>query len=43
VTVEEYYRWIFEQRRACRTAAKEGLAPLEYMRKYGAFEIKQSL
>lgn len=41
VTVEEYYRWIFENSvpGLPETAAKEGLSPLEYMRRYAAFEV----
>jgi anaerobic selenocysteine-containing dehydrogenase len=43
ITVEEYYRWIFENSvpGLPETAANEGLTPLEYMRKYGAFEVKR--
>jgi len=43
ITVEEYYRWIFENSvpGLPETAAKENLTPLEYMRKYGAFEVKK--
>ncbi|TVR54694.1 MAG: formate dehydrogenase [Gemmatimonadales bacterium] len=43
VTVEEYYRWIFENSvpGLPEAAAEEGLTPLEYMRRYGAFEIKR--
>ena len=42
ITVDEYYRWIFENSvpGLPETAAKEDLTPLEYMRKYGAFEVK---
>ena len=42
VTVEEYYRWIFENSvPGLPEAAKaEGLSPLAYMRKYGAFEVQ---
>jgi anaerobic selenocysteine-containing dehydrogenase len=42
ITVEEYYRWIFENSvpGLPEAAAKEGMTPLEYMRKYGAFEVK---
>jgi anaerobic selenocysteine-containing dehydrogenase len=42
ITVEEYYRWIFENSvpGLPEAAVKEGLSPLEYMRKYGAFEVK---
>ena len=41
ITVEEYYRWIFENSvpGLPEAAAKEGLTPLDYMRKYGAFEV----
>ncbi|MDA1027808.1 MAG: molybdopterin-dependent oxidoreductase [Bacteroidetes bacterium] len=41
ITVEEYYRWIFENSvpGLPAAAAKEGITPLEYMRKYAAFEI----
>ena len=41
ITVEEYYRWIFENSvpGLPEAAAKEGLTPLEYMRKYAAFEV----
>ena len=40
-TQDEYYRWIFENSvpGLPETADKEGLTPLEYMKKYGAFEI----
>ena len=43
--VDEYYRWIFENSvpGLPEKAAKEGLAPLEYMRKYGAFEIQEDV
>ncbi|MDX1546571.1 MAG: molybdopterin dinucleotide binding domain-containing protein, partial [Rhodothermales bacterium] len=41
VTVEEYYRWIFENSvpGLPEAAAAEGLTPLAYMKKYGAFEV----
>ena len=41
--VEEYYRWIFENAvpGLPERAAAEGLTPLDYMRKYGAFEISR--
>ena len=41
VSVEEYYRWIFENSvpGLPAAAAREGLTPLEYMREYGAFEL----
>ena len=43
LTIEEYYRWIFENSvpGLPEAAAREHLTPLEYMRKYGAFEIPQ--
>jgi anaerobic selenocysteine-containing dehydrogenase len=43
ITVEEYYRWIFENSvpGLPEAAAGEGLTPLAYMRKYGAFEVKK--
>jgi len=43
ITVEEYYRWIFENSvpGLPEAATKEGLTPLDYMRKYGAFEVKK--
>ncbi len=43
LAIEEYYRWIFENSvpGLPEAAACEGLSPLEYMRKYGAFEISQ--
>ena len=41
--VEEYYRWIFENAvpGLPAKAAAEGMSPLEYMRRYGAFEISR--
>jgi anaerobic selenocysteine-containing dehydrogenase len=44
ITVAEYYQWIFENSvpGLPEAAAKEGLTPLEYMRKYGAFEVAHS-
>jgi anaerobic selenocysteine-containing dehydrogenase len=43
VTVEEYYRWIFENSvpGLPEAAEAEGLTPLEFMRRYGAFEIRR--
>src|SRR5579864_3967519 len=45
LTVNEYYGWIFENSvpGLPETAKKEGLTPLEYMRKYGAFEITRDV
>lgn len=41
VTVDEYYRWVFENRvpGLPQKAAEFGLSPLEYMRKFGVFEV----
>jgi anaerobic selenocysteine-containing dehydrogenase len=43
ITVHEYFRWMFENSvpGLPEAAAQEGLTPFEYMRKYGAFEIRQ--
>ncbi len=43
LTVEDFYRWIFENSvpGLPAAAAREGLAPLAYMRKYGAFLIDE--
>ncbi|MCS6846189.1 MAG: molybdopterin-dependent oxidoreductase [Anaerolineae bacterium] len=43
ITVDEYYGWMFEHSvPGLPEAAKaEGLTPLQYMRKYGAFEIRK--
>ncbi|MGH7277534.1 MAG: molybdopterin dinucleotide binding domain-containing protein, partial [Candidatus Rokuibacteriota bacterium] len=43
--VEEMYRWIFENSvpGLPQAAAKEGLAPLAYMRKYGAFLVEDNV
>jgi anaerobic selenocysteine-containing dehydrogenase len=43
--VEDYYRWIFENSvpGLPEAAAKEGLTPLEYMRKYGAFLVEENV
>jgi anaerobic selenocysteine-containing dehydrogenase len=43
--IEEYYRYIFENSVPGLTerAAAEGLAPLDYMRRYGAFEIRKQV
>ncbi|MEX0747143.1 MAG: molybdopterin-dependent oxidoreductase, partial [Rhodothermales bacterium] len=43
ITIDEYYRWIFENSvpGLPEAAHAEGLAPLAYMRKYGAFEVKR--
>ncbi len=41
LTLDDFYRWIFENSvpGLPEAARGEGLTPLEYMRKYGAFEI----
>ena len=43
--VDEYYEWIFENSvpGLPENAAKENLSPLEFMRRYGAFEVKQKI
>jgi hypothetical protein len=43
--IEEFYRWIFENSVPGLPAGgrKEGLTPLEYMRKYGAFLIEDDV
>jgi len=45
LTVEDYYRWIFENvvPGLPEKAAEESLSPLEYMRKYAAFEIQNEV
>lgn len=45
VTVDEYYRWVFENRvpGLPEKAAAQGLSPLGYMRKYGVVEIARDL
>ena len=41
VTVDEYYRWIFENQvpGLPEKAAARGMTPLEYMRRYGVVEV----
>ncbi|MEK7249464.1 MAG: molybdopterin-dependent oxidoreductase, partial [Bacteroidota bacterium] len=44
ITIDEYYRYIFEHVPGLpEVAAKENLTPLNYMRKYGAFEVQRSV
>ncbi len=45
LTVDEYYRYIFESSvpGLPEAAAGEGLTPLEYMRRYGAFEVARKV
>jgi anaerobic selenocysteine-containing dehydrogenase len=42
LSVQEYYRWLFENAvpGLPEAAAREGLTPLEYMRRHGAFLIE---
>lgn len=43
ITIDEYYRYIFERVPGLpQAAAAQGLDPLAYMRKYGAFEVQKS-
>ncbi len=45
LTVDEYYSWIFENSvpGLARGGGREGLTPLAYMRKYGAFLVEEDL
>jgi anaerobic selenocysteine-containing dehydrogenase len=45
LTVDEYYRYIFEHSvpGLPEQAAAEGLSPLAYMRRYGAFEVTRKV
>ncbi len=45
LSVDEYYRYIFESSvpGLPEKAALEGLSPLDYMRRYGAFEVAKSV
>lgn len=45
LTVDEYYRWLFENAvpGLPEKAAEEGLSPLEYMRRYAAFEVQNEV
>jgi anaerobic selenocysteine-containing dehydrogenase len=44
ISVDEYYQWIFENSvpGLPEAAAAEDLSPLQYMRKYGAFEVTEN-
>ncbi len=43
ITIDEYYQYIFEHTPGLpEKAAEEGLTPLDYMRKYGAFEVEKT-
>jgi anaerobic selenocysteine-containing dehydrogenase len=45
MTVDEYYGWMFENSvpGLPQAAAAEGLTPLDYMRRYGAFEVARKI
>ena len=45
LSVDEYYEWIFDNSvpGLPEKAAEENLTPLEFMRRYGAFEVKRSI
>jgi anaerobic selenocysteine-containing dehydrogenase len=45
ITVDEYYGWLFENSvpGLPEKAAAEGLTPLEYMRRYGAYEVRRKV
>ncbi|MGH7163296.1 MAG: molybdopterin-dependent oxidoreductase [Planctomycetota bacterium] len=45
ITLDEHYSWIFENAvpGLPEAAAKEGLTPLQYMRRYGAFEVTRDV
>jgi len=44
ITIDEYYRFIFENTKGLpEVAGREGLTPLDYMRKYGAFEVERAV
>ncbi len=45
ITIEEYYRWIFENSvpGLPEKAASEAVSPLDYMRRHGAFSVKSGI
>src|SRR4030095_12783911 len=45
LSIDEYYEWIFNNSVAGlpEKAAEEDLTPLEFMRRYGAFEVKRNI
>jgi anaerobic selenocysteine-containing dehydrogenase len=45
LSIDEYYRYIFENSvpGLAERAAAEGISPLDFMRRYGAFEIKKGV
>ena len=43
INIDEYYQYIFEHTEGLpEAAAAEGLTPLDYMHKYGAFEVEKT-
>ncbi len=43
ITIDEYYRYAFENLPELKeTAKKENLSPLDYMKKYGVFQVKET-
>jgi anaerobic selenocysteine-containing dehydrogenase len=43
ITIDEYYRHIFENTEGLPERAKaEGLSPLDYMKRYGCFEVERT-
>jgi anaerobic selenocysteine-containing dehydrogenase len=45
ITVDDLYGWMFENHvpGLPEAATREGISPLEYMRKYGAFELRKGV
>ncbi len=43
INIDEYYQYVFDHTPGLpETAAKEGLSPLDYMKRYGAFTVEKS-
>lgn len=43
IKIDEYYQYVFEHTKGLpETAAKEGLTPLDYMKRYGAFTVEKT-
>ncbi len=43
INIDEYYQYIFEHTPGLpETAAKEGLTPLDYMKRYGAYTVEKT-
>ncbi len=43
ITIDEYYQYLFEHTQGLtEKAAEESLSPLDFMRKYGAFEVEKT-